>query len=69
MQPLHSQCGVNTTQFDYTLPPGSISGCCNYLITVTPVNTPGNGTQSTISYSQTLTGIIQCMHGYVRGEV
>ena len=44
---LHSKCGINTTEFTYTLPS---SWCHVYAFRVIPVNPAGNGTQKTIKY-------------------
>ena len=52
---LHSECGINVTEYTY-LPPDS--GCRDHVITVTPVNVVGRGQQSTILYSQAISGLV-----------
>ncbi len=49
---LHSECGINVTEFTYPLPPRS--WCDEYNFTVTPVNLVGNGTRESVDYSQVL---------------
>ena len=48
---LHSQCGITETGYEYPIPPDS--ACHDHMVTVTPVNPAGNGTSSTLTYSQT----------------
>ena len=48
---LHSQCGITETEYEYPIPPDS--ACHDHMVTVTPVNPAGNGTSSTLTYSQT----------------
>ena len=48
---LHSQCGITETEYEYPIPPDS--ACHDHMVTVTPVNSAGNGTSSTLTYSQT----------------
>ena len=48
---LHSQCGITKTEYEYPIPPDS--ACRDHMVTVTPVNVAGNGTSSTLTYSQT----------------
>ena len=55
---LNSQCGINVTEFHYTLPPDS--ACHIYNFTIVPVNIVGNGTADTRMYSQADEGIV-CM--------
>ena len=51
---LITTCSINTTDFSYLLPPDS--GCHDYYeLTVTPVNIVGNGTPSSLNYSNTIT--------------
>ncbi len=52
--PLHSECGISGTNFSYPAPLDS--GCHDHMITVTPVNVVGRGEQSTILYSQGISG-------------
>ena len=44
---LHSQCGINRTEFNYSLPVGTV--CEEHTYSVTTVNVVGNGTRATIS--------------------
>ena len=43
---IFSQCGINETAFNYTLP----SDHTDYTFTVTPVNLVGNGSNSSVPY-------------------
>ena len=49
---VHSQCGINVTEFHYTLSPDHDSACNTYNFTIVPVNIVGNGTSATVMYSQ-----------------
>ena len=49
---LHSQCGINRTEFNYSLPVGIV--CEDHTYTVTAVNVVGNGTQVIISITNAL---------------
>ena len=42
------ECGVNTTEYIYPIPP--LSWCFITLFTVTPINIVGRGVTSTVSY-------------------
>ena len=44
---LHSQCGINRTEFNYSLPVGTV--CEDHTYSVTAVNVVGNGTRARIS--------------------
>ena len=44
---LHSQCGINRTELNYSLPVGTV--CEDHTYSVTAVNVVGNGTRETIS--------------------
>ncbi len=50
---LYSQCGINTTEFSYSLPQ-NMYGCHDYIYAVTPINVVGSGKRVTISLSQAL---------------
>ena len=45
---LHSDCGINVTEFTYPLT--RRNGCDAYTFTVTPVNVVGNGTRKSTEY-------------------
>ena len=47
---LHSQCGINVTEFNFDLSPDS--GCHRYIATVKPVNVLGNGSLSSVELPQ-----------------
>ena len=49
---LHSQCGINRTEFNYSLPVGTV--CEDHTYSVTAVNVVGNGTRATISITNAL---------------
>lgn len=51
---LHSECGINRTEYTYPTPPDS--GCHDHVITVTPMNVVGRGKQNTILYSEAISG-------------
>ena len=61
---LNSQCGINKTDFHYTLPPDS--ACHIYNFTIAPVNIVGNGTSAEIIYSRAEEGnsIIMYLAGW-----
>ena len=61
---LNSQCGINKTDFHYTLPPES--ACHIYNFTIAPVNIVGNGTSAEIMYSRAEEGnsIIMYLAGW-----
>ena len=46
---LHSECGINVTNF--TCPISPRSWCDKYTFTITPVNVVGNGMPSSLNYS------------------
>ena len=48
---LHSECGINVTEFTYLRRPGS--ACTVYIFAVIPVNVVGNGTARAIMYHET----------------
>ena len=60
---LHSLCGISETEYEYPIPPDS--ACHDHMVTVTPVNPAGNGTSSTLLYSETTECkcTIQCPYG------
>ena len=45
---LHSECGINETEFSYPIPPDS--QCNNYTFIVIPVNLVGNGSEDLAPY-------------------
>ena len=47
---LHSQCGINVTEYYYTFSPDS--ACNTFNFSIVPVNIVGNGTSATVMYSQ-----------------
>ena len=53
--PTYSVCGINRTEFSYTISPDS-GGCADFRFTITPVNIVGNGTSRTITYSPARNG-------------
>ena len=52
---LLSLCGINETEFSYTLPQDAV--CHGYIFTTTPVNVAGRGVSSSVSYIGTEAGI------------
>ncbi len=50
--PLHSECNITVTEFTYPLP--HRSWCDEFTFIITPVNIVGNGTSSSLNYSQEL---------------
>ena len=53
---LHSECGINVTEFSYPIPPDA--GCTIYLFRVTPLNIVGLGEATTLPYRSLNTGIL-----------
>jgi len=55
MLTLHLECDISVTEFNYTLPDDA-NVCHDYSFIVTATNVLGNGTKSTVQYSDTLQG-------------
>ena len=51
---LHSQCGINETEFSYPLPQDAV--CHSYVLTTTPINVVGRGAPSSVLYIGTEAG-------------
>ena len=51
---LHSECGINRTEYNFPVPTGS--GCGGVIVTVTPVNVAGRGLPTSIQYNEALVG-------------
>ena len=51
---LHSQCGIDETEFSYPVPQDAV--CHSYVLTTTPINVVGTGAPSSVLYIGTEAG-------------
>ncbi len=63
---LEISCGSDEIRFEYPLRQPSGRSCDDYIFTVTPVNEAGNGTPTSIQYSQALTRMHVSMQDFTK---